>query len=111
MNDFGVSILGCTGIVKPRSFGLANKANLKDRSFAIEAGAGCEPTVGTQRKIKGHWLIDNMKDTISSYDFEYVLNKDGKKIERTPEEQMDVQPVLLETEVRETKPTTVRRKK
>jgi hypothetical protein len=52
-----------------------------------------------------------MKDTISSYDFEYVRDKNGKKVERTPEEQLDVQPVMLESEIRETKTTLVRRKK
>jgi hypothetical protein len=111
MNDFAVDITDLVGVVNPRSFSLSDKKTEKGRSFKIVSGAGCLPTVGTQRKIKGYWITDKMPDTINSYDFEYVLGKDGKRIERTPEEQSDVEPVMLAGEIRETKTALVRRKK
>lgn len=110
MNDFGVSIHTFVGVVKPRSFGLGPKATLTDRKFKIESGPGCEPTLGTLRKVKGHWLSDMMPDSLSSYDFEYVLDTHGVKLERLPEEVLDVQPVKLASECA-TPPALVRRKK
>jgi hypothetical protein len=111
MNDFAIDITDFVGFVKPRSFALPKNATEQQRAFYIASGPGTSPATGTQRKIRGHWVADNMKDTISSYDFEYVRDKNGKKVERTPEEQLDVQPVMLESEIRETKTTLVRRKK
>lgn len=102
MNDFGINISGAFGVVKPRSFSLPKNSSVKDRTFLIESGSGCSPEIGTGRKIKGRWLADNMPDTISSYDFEHVL-LDGKKVNRLPEEVIDVQPVMLTSEVKETK--------
>jgi hypothetical protein len=109
MNDFGVSIKGLVGIVKPRSFGLA-KADILNRSFKIESGIGCDPTPNTRRTIKGHWLCDKMPDTLNSYDFEWVISKDGTRVDRAPEEVSDVQPVQLASECT-TAPKLVRRKK
>ena len=108
MNDFSVNLKGYTGVVKPRSFGLLKNCTAGQRSFKITSGIGCDPTPSTRRTIKGHWVGDGMPDTISSYDFEYVLDPEGKRIDRAPEEVSDVQPVQLESEK---KPALVRRKK
>ncbi len=108
MNDFSVNLVQYTGVVKPRSFGLPKNATVKQRSFLCESGIGCDPTPGTRRTVKGRWDSDDMPDTISSYDFEYVVDPEGKRIDRAPEEQSDVEPVQLESEK---KPVLVRRKK
>ena len=97
MNDFGVNITGGHGVVKPRSFTLPAKPTIKDLTFVIESGPGCSPEVGTARKVKGHWLSDNMPDTISSHDFSYVTIG-SEKVQRTAEETLDVQPVKLPSE-------------
>ena len=99
MNDFGVNITGFTGVVKPRSFVLPKNPTTKQRTFRIVSGIGCSPEAGTRRTIKGTWLSDGAPDTISSYDFEYVINPMGKHVARLPEEQNDVEPVKLVSEV------------
>ena len=104
MNDFGVNITGFVGVVKPRSFHLPAKPTTEDLSFKIESGSGCSPEKGTRRTIKGRWLSDNAPDTINSHDFSYVIDKDGAKMERLPEEIPDIQPVQLASE----KPTVTK---
>jgi hypothetical protein len=96
MNDFKTSIQGCTGVVKARAFhqnilGLEFKTK-HQRTFVIEDGLGCSPAPGTPRRITGHWL-DGKRDTISSYDFEYVI-KNGKEIHQTevPSCEVDIAP-------------------
>ena len=98
MNDFSVNLKGYTGVVKPRSFHLPAKATVKQRSFLCESGIGCDPTPGTRRTIKGRWDNGDMPDTISSYDFEYVVDPEGKRLDRVPEEVSDVTPVQLASE-------------
>jgi hypothetical protein len=110
MNDFGVNIKGYVGVVKIGIYHLPKKATVEDRSFNIFSGTGCDPIPGTLRSIRGHWVSDDMPDSISSYDFEYVLDPEGKRIDRTPEEVSDVQPVKLASECA-TAPALVRRKK
>lgn len=56
------------------------------------------PEAGTRRTVRGHWVADSMPDTISSYDFEYLLADDGKKVSRLPEPVDDTVPVKLTTE-------------
>lgn len=109
LNDYGRDLTGCVGIVKPRSFTLPAKPTIKQLSFKIESGPGCSPEPG-KRTVKGYWLSDNARDTLSSYDFAYALDKDGKRINRLPEEVLDVQPVQLLPTVQE-KPIVVKRKK
>lgn len=96
MNDFGKNIAGYTGVVKSRFFRVPTTE--EGRKYRIEGGPGCLPDVGTRRTLWGRWAVDNMGDTISSYDFEYVLDKEGKRTSRLPEPEMDVTPVQLATE-------------
>lgn len=98
MNNFGVDITGFIGIVRPKSFHLPEWPTTKDLSFKIESGIGCLSTKGTRRTIKGRWVADNAPDTINSNDLEYVLDQEGKKVSRLPEEVSDVQPVQLDNE-------------
>jgi hypothetical protein len=108
MNDFSVNLVGCIGVVKDHFFGVGKGASEKKRSFNIVSGVGCDPTPGTRRTVKGNWLSDGVPDTLSSYDFLYILDIGGHRIDRTPEEVSDVEPVQLESEK---KPALVRRKK
>jgi hypothetical protein len=110
MNDFRVNLAGYTGIVKDHFFNVGKGASEKKRSFLCESGIGCDPTPGTRRAIKGNWVADGMPDSLSSYDFEYVVDPEGKRIDRAPEEVSDVQPVKLASECA-TAPKLVRRKK
>lgn len=90
MHNFGqVNLVGLHGLFKKKTFYKPN-ATKPSRTFVCDSGPGCEPSTnkdgshdGRGRKISGHWLSDNVKDTISSYDLEAVL-VDGKEIE--PEE-------------------------
>jgi hypothetical protein len=109
MHDFGnINLVGYIGVVKPRSFSLPKYATTKQRSFLIESGVGTLPDAGTRRVIKGRWLSDDAPDTISTYDFEYVLDKEGKKVDRLPEPVDDTMPVKLAGEEPQAK---VRRKR
>ena len=103
MNDFGINIAGYTGVVKQRSFELPKNATVRQRSFIIESGPGCSPESGTKRTIRGIWLTDKAGESISSYDLEHVVSLDGKRVNRLPEEVLDVQPVQLTAEIQETK--------
>lgn len=99
MNDFGIDIAGHTGVVKQRSFELPKNATVRQRSFIIESGPGCNPEPGTKRTIRGKWLSDGAVESISSYDLEHALSPAGKRVNRLPEAIVDVQPVQLESEM------------
>ena len=105
-----MNLTGYTGVVKPRSFSLPKDATVKQRSFLIESGVGTLPDPGTRRVIKGRWLSDNAPDTISSYDFDFVWDKNGKRVDRLPEPVDDTVPVKLAEEV-EKPQAKVRRKR
>jgi hypothetical protein len=80
MNDFGIDLKGKHGVFKEGIFYLP-KASAKAREFICEGGSGCDPTVGTGRKLTGKWVSDGARDTINSYDLEYLLI-DGAKVKQ-----------------------------
>lgn len=115
MNDFGITLkVGTHGIYKAARFYKGylpkdKKVPESGRTFVIEGGAGREPKDGN-RKLTGHWLEDNMKDTIDSYSLEAVI-VDGKRIKQlvTGDPPPDPTPIACEPEPEEQKP--VRRKR
>ena len=72
MNDWGVNLKGKHGVMKAGIF-YKPKASIAERTFVLEGGLGCDPTPNTPRKVTGFWLSDKAKDTLSSYDFEYLI--------------------------------------
>ena len=74
MHDFGeINLKGKHIIVKTMGFNFKPKISIKERTFVIEGGPGCDPDPARPRKLTGHWLSDKMKDNINSYDIEKVL--------------------------------------
>lgn len=87
MNDFGINLKGKQGVFKAALFYKGYlpgtpKVGTAERTFLCEGGSGCDPTVGTNRKVTGSWVSDGARDTINSYDLEYVLI-DGAKLKQT----------------------------
>ena len=85
--------------MKPRSFFLPKNPTITQRSFVIVSGPGTSPESNTRRTVRGTWLSDGAPDTISSYDFQYVINPKGVKVERLPEPEVEITPVKLATEL------------
>ena len=83
---------------------------MKQRSFIIANGPGTSPEPNTRRTVRGSWLSDGAQETLSSYDFEYVKDLQGKAINRLPEPVDDTVPVKLAEEV-EKPQAKVRRKR
>lgn len=83
MNDFGIVLpVGTHGIYKAARFFKGylphdKKVPEAGRTFVIKGGVGREPTPGS-RKITGHWLDDNMPDTIDTYSLEAVVIGDKR---------------------------------
>lgn len=98
INDFGIDITKMHGVMRVRTHGFLKTASLKDRTLLLESGPGCDPQTGTRRFIKGKWS-DGMREEISSYDLEYVVDSAGKKIQRLPEEQFDIEAVQVQVEL------------
>jgi hypothetical protein len=107
MHDFGkISLVGLHGVFKARQFQQPN-ADRKTRTFVCESGPGCNASEnkdgsfdGRKRTVRGHWLIDNMPDTVNSYDFECVV-VDGKDVlprDAGGEYSVDTTPVLFTPE-------------
>lgn len=96
------------GVLRTRKFGFLKTASLKERTVTIDGGPGCSPDMGLKRTLSVHYVIDNFREEIDSYDLEYVIDSAGKKINRLVEPETDVEPVKLTTEV---KPVTVKRKR
>lgn len=108
MNDFGLNITGFHGVLKDNRG--KNLKTEKERTFVIESGKGCDPSLGTKRSLRGYWLADGLREEMSSYDFKYVINpKTGEKTNTIPEPEYDVEPVRLASEIEAQK--TVRRKR
>lgn len=95
LNDFKLNLKGLKGVLK--------KLNVKygkdeDRHVTIVSGPGCEPDDDVVRSSAhfGHGRSieaktkDGKIETINSYDFEYVITKDGKKVYPTKEEFTEV---------------------
>jgi hypothetical protein len=70
MNDQGYDLKGKTVVVRNPP-GTKKKYSVKERTFIITGGSGCNPDPAWSRKLTGHWL-DGTKDTISSYDIDTV---------------------------------------
>jgi hypothetical protein len=111
LNDFGIDITGFTGLVRNPPGMRPRTIPEKERWFKLESGSGCKPELGTNRKVKGHWLADNYRDTINSYDLEYVLDPKGKRVSRLPEEKFEVEVVGPTKESPKSAPLKVKRKK
>lgn len=94
LNDFGTDITGFHGIVKGKAFVFGKDASTKERTFVVASGPGCSPFPG-RRTIRGMWLSDGANDTVSSYDFEHVIDLQGKKVNRLPEAVDDTEPVQV----------------
>ena len=78
MNDFQRDIKGLKGVLKTRNYYKAD-STFKERTLTIMSGAGCNPEMAWGRKIEVK-LPGGTTETISSYDLEYVIDEDGKKI-------------------------------
>lgn len=87
MNDYKMDITGLQGVMKQKGFFKPN-ATEKDRTFTILSGPGCSPEVNTRRQIRVKWN-DGATDTLSSYDIEVLITKDGKRLKQ-------VEPVFTE---------------
>lgn len=110
MNDFAQDLTGCQGIMKKTAF-FKPKASEKERTFTILSGAGCLPTVNTRRQIKVKWN-DGSSDTLSSYDLETLITKDGKRLKQTEPVFIDFDRATVPGDVKEAlKEKPVRRKK
>lgn len=70
MNDAGIDLSGKTVVVRNPP-GTSKKFSVKERTFIITGGSGCNPDLAWSRKLTGHWL-DGYKDTISSFDIETI---------------------------------------
>ena len=68
MNDLGINLKGKTVVVRNPP-GTKKKFSVKERTFVISGGPGCNPDPAWSRKLTGQWL-DGTRDTISSYDIE-----------------------------------------
>ena len=109
MNDWGVNLKGKHGVMKAGIF-YKPKASIAERTFVLEGGLGCDPTPNTPRKVTGFWLSDKAKDTLSSYDFEYlIINGKNVRPRVTGDPPPDPTPIVEAYEPEEQKP--VRRKR
>lgn len=101
MNDFGIDITGYVGVAKLKpGFSWPKNVKVEDREFKIESGSGCRSEVGTGRKVSGIWIKDKLlSEVLSSDDFEYLISPSGKRVNRLPEPELDVEPVKLAAEV------------
>ena len=71
MNDAGIDLKGKTVIVRNPP-GTKKKFSVKERTFKITGGSGCNPEPAWSRKLTGHWL-SGTRDIIDSWDIEKVL--------------------------------------
>jgi len=69
MNDLGIDLKGKTVIVRNPLSG--KKYSVKERTFRITGGSGCNPAPEWSRKLTGKWA-DGTADTINSFDIESV---------------------------------------
>jgi hypothetical protein len=96
MNDFGIRLEGLQGVIKDLVF-YKKGTSPATRTFQIRTGPGCEPSgeVTMRRQVEG-FLVKwpNNLETVSSYDFEYILGPRGKKIYpiEPPEIELDIAP-------------------
>ena len=87
VHDFGnINLKGKQGVFKAALFYKGylpgtSKVGAAERTFLCEGGPGCDPTIGTGRKMTGKWMSDGARDTINSYDLEYMLI-DGAKLKQ-----------------------------
>ena len=99
MNDFNYDLTGRQVICKQKGFVFPPDASAKDRTFVVSTDPGYRPE-RHGRKIKGHWLVDNLPDTINTYGIESIIIN-GKTITRPDESnytEVDIvaAPVILE---------------
>lgn len=78
MNDFGINIMGFTAVMKPRNF-WKKKATDKERTVVVTGGSGCIPEMAYGRWIECR-TGPGTHETVSSYDLDYVITAEGKKI-------------------------------
>lgn len=106
MNDFGVNIAGFTGVMRNRP--KQKQYSVAERTVLIKEGYGCNPGPGL-RYVSVRWEDDGKPDKISTHDLEYVIDTHGKRINKLPEQVVDLEPVKLTSEV-VAAPKKVRRK-
>ena len=82
MNDFRMDLTGMTAILKPRNF-WKKPSTVKERTLTVLNGPGCNPDPAWGRQIR--CACGETRETISSYDLEYVI-KDKVKIYQTDDE-------------------------
>jgi len=78
MNDFQRDITGLTVVLKPRNY-YKKPSTVSQRTLVVVSGSGCNPEMVYGRKTVCR-LPNGSTETISSYDLEYVIDENGKKI-------------------------------
>lgn len=74
MHDFGtdVNLKGKTVLIRNPP-GTKKKFSIKERTFVITGGSGCNADPAYSRKLTGKWL-SGTHDTLDSYDIEKIVN-------------------------------------
>ena len=79
MNDFGnINIKGLMAVLKSRNY-YKKPSTVAERTLKVVSGSGCDPEPAMGRKIDCK-RSDGIIESISSYDLEYVIDENGKKI-------------------------------
>jgi hypothetical protein len=87
MNDFGRDIKGLMAVLKPRNY-YKKPSTVAERTFKVIGGSGCNPDPAWGRRIEVK-EPDGLIEEISSYDLDYVIDEDGKKIHQAVQKESD----------------------